>query len=118
MGAPTIANSADRYDRYLNRPQVQADAELVLDLLLQGAVSGDFRPDHRHKWVSALHVLTERIFDIETLTFQSDAEHHDKYQRISRAVLLLEHLDLVVVNRCITNHARQGNQIQQIGAKL
>lgn len=87
----------------------------VWDLLLKSQrVTGEQRPEHTRRWVSALHVLTERLVGERIEMVSSGDPHHSAYHRVADAVLTLEKEGIISVQRRGYHLSCKANQVEAI----
>lgn len=102
--------------RLCRGPVGRAILDRVLDaLLVSPAVAEIRRSSGDQRWVSALHVLTERLLDREVRYFQStDNESFGLYKHVSSCVIVLEAEGLVHVTRDGDNLPWKANPLIRI----
>ena len=89
---------------------LDATATRILDELATGPILGQARPEVKARWVSALHMLVERVLDVRQPSFVFGYDHHYEYRKIADALLYLESEDMVLVHRnCGTTAGLNGS---------
>jgi hypothetical protein len=105
----------ERWNNRHSKPELNRVAEQVLDLLLaERYIMGEIRPEHRLKWVSALHCLTERLIGVRQLSFSHPNPYHHLYCKVADALLMLESTGLVRMYRNQGSNPQQGNVVYRI----
>lgn len=100
----------------MDKNKAEASIEVVLDHLVAvgGVVTGQVRKDHRLGWVSALHVLTEQLLDGDfEESFQVGTPHHTEYRYVAAAIVYLESLGFIEVER-EHGSSSKGNYVNRI----
>lgn len=104
--------TVDNARRRVQSPTGQAMLSRVLDVLLTDwSITGEIRDGRR--WVTALHVLTERVLGRRVDTFQQ-RDAHGVYRVVAYCVVALEAEGLVRVTRVDDALPWKSNQLQRI----